>query len=61
MLCNLTGAIINTVLDPIFIFVFDMGMAGAALATIIGQICSGLLVIKYICNYKTVPLKLNHL
>lgn len=33
------GAIINLILDPIFIFVFDMGVAGAAIATIIGQFC----------------------
>ena len=41
MLCTLVGAIINTILDPLFIFGFDMGMAGAAWATIIGQIVSG--------------------
>ena len=33
------GAIINIILDPVFIFVFDMGVAGAAIATVIGQIC----------------------
>ena len=47
MICNLSGAIINTILDPLFIFGFDMGMAGAAYATIIGQIFSGCLVIWY--------------
>lgn len=61
MLCNLTGAIINTILDPILIFGLDMGMAGAAIATIIGQICSGLLTFKYFLNYKTIPLQLKHL
>ena len=61
MICNLTGAVINTILDPILIFGFNLGMAGAAIATIIGQICSGLLVINYIRNYKTVNLKLEHL
>ena len=44
MICTLTGAIINTILDPLFIFVLDMGMAGAAWATIIGQIASGIMV-----------------
>ena len=34
MLCNLSGAVINTILDPVFIFVFDMDMTGAALATV---------------------------
>lgn len=61
MLCNLTGALINALLDPLLIFALNMGMAGAAIATIIGQICSGILVIRYIYHYKTVPLKLNHL
>ena len=41
MVCTLAGAVINTILDPLFIFGFHMGMAGAALATIIGQIVSG--------------------
>ena len=35
-----SGAVINVILDPIFIFVFDMGISGAALATVISQICS---------------------
>ncbi|WP_294393119.1 MATE family efflux transporter [uncultured Clostridium sp.] len=61
MICNLTGAVINTILDPIFIFILNLGMAGAALATIIGQICSGILVIRYIRHYKTVSLKINNL
>lgn len=60
MICNLSGAIINTILDPIFIFGFDMGMAGAALATIIGQIFSAILVIRYMMNYKTVKLHSEH-
>ena len=37
MACVLVGAVINTILDPLFIFGFNMGMAGAALATILGQ------------------------
>lgn len=61
MFFNLSGAVINTILDPIFIFVFDMGMAGAALATILGQICSGLLVIHYLFHFRTAPLTKKHL
>ena len=37
MICQGTGAIINIIFDPIFIFTFDMGIAGAALATVLGQ------------------------
>lgn len=61
MICNLTGAVINTILDPILIFNFNLGMSGAAIATIVGQLCSGILVLLYIRNYKTVSLKLEHL
>ena len=45
MLTQGTGAIINIILDPIFIFVFDMGVAGAAWATVVGQVCGALLAI----------------
>ncbi len=51
MACVLSGAIINTVLDPLFIFTFDMGMEGAALATIIGQIVSGAMVAIYFFRF----------
>ncbi len=60
MICNLTGAVVNTVLDALFIFKFGMGMRGAALATIIGQYVSGIMVLIYIRNYKTVTLKKEH-
>ncbi len=61
MACSLTGAILNTVLDAIFVIGFQWGMRGAALATIIGQIVSGIMVIAYVRGYKTVPLKRSHL
>lgn len=60
MLLNLSGAVINTILDAIFIFGFGMGMAGAALATITGQIFSAILVFRYLRQYKTVPLRREH-
>lgn len=56
MVCTLMGAAINTVLDPLFIFGFNMGMAGAAWATIIGQFVSAILVIGYLTRFKTVKL-----
>ncbi|MBO5303778.1 MAG: MATE family efflux transporter [Lachnospiraceae bacterium] len=61
MACNLTGAIINTILDPLFIFGLDMGMTGAALATILGQVVSGLMVVWYLGHYKTAKLTKGHL
>ena len=57
MTCNLVGAIINTILDAIFVFGFNMGMAGAAYATIIGQIVSGLMALNYLRHFKTVKLQ----
>lgn len=52
------GAVVNIFLDPIFIFVFDMGMRGAALATVLSQIISFIMVIFYIKNkFKSVDLE----
>ena len=56
MICNLTGAVINTILDAVFVFGFQWGMAGAALATVIGQVISAGIVIHYLLHYKTVHL-----
>lgn len=56
MYVNLTGAIINTILDAIFVFGLGWGMAGAAWATVIGQVIAALMVFKYLKHYKTVPL-----
>ena len=61
MLCNLTGAVINTVLDAIFVFVLELGMAGAAYATIIGQFVSGAMTIWYLAHCKTVKIQKKHL
>ena len=57
MIAALSGAVINTILDPLFIFVFHWGIAGAAWATIIGQFFSAMLVLGYLPHYKTVHLK----
>ncbi len=61
MACNITGAVINTILDAVFVLGLDMGMSGAALATIIGQYASGIMVIVYLTRFKTVPLTRLHL
>lgn len=57
MIAMVGGAVINAILDPIFIFSLDMGIAGAAWATIIGQIFSAVMVFIYLPRYKTVRLK----
>ena len=49
-----SGAVINVILDPILIFVFDMGISGAALATVISQICSFSLLL-YMCRTGQYP------
>ena len=57
MVSTLAGAVMNIILDPIFIFVFKWGMMGAALATILGQILTAVLAVWYLCNMKAVKLQ----
>lgn len=59
MIMLVIGAIINIILDPIFIFGFDMGVKGGALATIIGQIVSFVIAIIYLFKIKSVKLTKN--
>ena len=54
MASTLAGAIANIILDPIFIFVFQWGMMGAAVATVIGQIITALLSVGYILRMKVI-------
>ncbi|MBP3458621.1 MAG: MATE family efflux transporter [Lachnospiraceae bacterium] len=61
MICNLSGAVINTVLDALFVFGFHMGMAGAAFATVVGQILSALLAFSYMLHCKSVDIEKKHL
>lgn len=56
MLSTLVGAVVNIILDPVFIFVFRWGMMGAALATILGQIVTAILAIYYLFNLKSVAI-----
>ena len=56
MMMLVVGAIINIILDPIFIFVLNKGVAGGAIATIIGQFISFILAILYIRKIKSVKL-----
>lgn len=57
MASTLAGAFINIILDPVFIFVFRWGMMGAAVATVLGQIVTAVLAIRYLCHMKAVRLK----
>lgn len=56
MATMLAGAILNIILDPIAIFVLHMGVKGAAIATVIGQIVSGIMSILYIKKFKSVTI-----
>ena len=56
MLSMVIGAIINVILDPVFIFVFQMGVKGAAIATIIGQVASFVVSVLYMPHFKSVQL-----
>lgn len=57
MACMLVGAAMNTILDPIFIFIFGKGVAGAAWATVIGQVGSFVVGAIYLKNFKHVQLE----
>ena len=56
MASTLVGAVINIILDPIFIFIFRWGMMGAAVATVMGQIVTAVLAVWYLLHMKTVKL-----
>lgn len=61
MISTLAGAVLNIILDPIFIFIFRWGMMGAAVATVIGQIVTAILSVWYLLNMKTIkPQKLDY-
>ena len=57
MVSTVSGAVINIILDPIFIFVFQWGMMGAAVATVMGQVVTAVLSVWYLCHMKAVRLQ----
>ncbi|MFU2205835.1 MATE family efflux transporter [Streptococcus pluranimalium] len=57
MMAIVTGAVINTVLSPLFMFVFNWGIAGTAWATVISQSISALLLLAYFPRFKSVTLE----
>ena len=56
MMSMVSGAILNTILDPIFIFVFKMGVEGAAIATVISQMVTFILNVAYMKKFKSIKL-----
>ena len=54
MLTTVIGAVINIVLDPIFIFLLDMGVAGAALATVLSQAVSAIWILRFLTGKQTI-------
>lgn len=55
--CMITGAVLNLILDPIFIFPLGMGVVGAGIATVIGQVAAGVLFLVYLPRLHTVRLR----
>ena len=53
LICSISGVALNFVLDYLFLYPLNMGIAGAALATILGQILSAVMVIAYMFRFKT--------
>ncbi len=56
MKCMMTGAVINLILDPLFIFVWKMGVVGAGIATVIGEVAAGVLCLLYLRRLQTIRL-----
>ena len=61
MLSQMTGAITNIILDPVFIFVFKMGVNGAAIATVIGQAVGCAVSLYFVIRNKYIKIKPQHL
>ena len=60
LICNMAGVALNFILDWLFLFPLNMGIAGAALATILGQILSAVMVIFYMFRFKTGRFQVHH-
>ncbi|HOO73674.1 MAG TPA: MATE family efflux transporter, partial [Tepiditoga sp.] len=58
MIATVTGALINLILDPVAIFVFDLGVKGAAIATVIGQLVSFIISFYYLKKIKSVKFEI---
>lgn len=57
MVSTVAGAVVNIILDPIFIFVFKWGMMGAAVATVLGQLLTAAMAVYYLFHMRSVKLE----
>ena len=60
LICSMSGVALNFVLDYLFLFPMNMGIAGAALATVMGQVLSALMVAAYMLHFRTGRLRQAH-
>ena len=60
LVCSMAGVVLNFILDYLFLFPLNMGIAGAAIATVLGQVASAILVIAYLLRFKTGKLLRHH-
>lgn len=61
MITTIIGAVLNILLDPLFIFVFGLGISGAAIATVISQIVSALWILSFLIRKAPLALKLKNI
>ena len=57
MISLIAGVILNCILDPVFIFIFNMGVEGAAIATVIGEVISCIICLNYLRKFKNIEFK----
>ena len=60
LVCSMAGVVLNFILDYLFLFPLNMGIAGAAIATVLGQVASAILVVVYLLRFKTGKILRHH-
>ena len=60
LICSLSGVALNFILDYIFLFPMGMGIEGAAIATVLGQVLSAIMTVAYMFRFKTGRLRREH-
>lgn len=61
MVCSMIGVFLNCILNPIFMIYLDLGIAGAAIATVIGQVISFVIMLRYFFKFKTFKIKIKEI